>query len=201
MAQRYAIQSDFGARKLGFARRATAKPYDAMSLGAGRACAGTARSRNRPVYGSRAANPAGSRGGAGGQPAFLGAVYGHAGERAQVEISLQGAERSQAEVGRAGYGTLDSFTSFSGKKRRDSQRARLRFGGVLGRTSGWAREAEGEGEELEATVSSQISVPGISQAPGTKLSHFGYAELAARVTKTEKAGTENFSPRLLNFPH
>jgi len=109
------FRATFGARKLGFARRATASPTTPCSR-CRRACAGTARSRTSSGVWPRAQQSAGSRGGAGGQPAFLGAVYGHAGGAGASRISLQGAERSKRKSGEQVTGTLDSFTSFVRKK-------------------------------------------------------------------------------------
>src|SRR6266481_3785109 len=118
-------------------------------LGARRARA--RRARSQASSGVWRYAPRGPSRGRRGRSAFLGTVFRSGGRAGAGRIPIQGADRCQAKVGRKGFRQPRFFRGVRQEKdERDSQGARLRYGGVLGRDSGWTGEAESEGENVEA---------------------------------------------------
>ena len=102
--------------------------------------------KHRPVYGlSRHADASDRRI---DQP-FSVQCSDAAAEREKVESLYKALTDSQAEVGRKSFRQLRFFCGFRREKnQRDSQGARLRHGGVLGRDAGRPGEAQGESEAV-----------------------------------------------------
>jgi hypothetical protein len=165
MAQRYAIQSDLWRKKMRIREEGYRKPYEAMLSVQGVRPAGRARSEHRPVYGLSRSAKAGATTTGGNQP-FSVQCSGDAGGAEASRIPLQGAHRSQAKSRekRLPATSVPSRRS-SGKKPANSQAARLRHGGVLGRIQDGHVKLKAKAK-ARAALSSQ-SVP--SFAPGTQL--------------------------------
>src|ERR1700694_4910390 len=85
-------------------------------------------------------------------------------------IPLQGAERSQAKVGRKGFRQSRFFRGVRQEKdQRDSQTAWLRYGGVSNRDQRWTSEAQSEGESLAAALLHPVPPARYSRTTTSKL--------------------------------
>jgi len=159
MAQRYAIQSDLWRKKTRIREEGYRRPADAILSVQGVRVAEEREAKHNPAYGlahnpkvAGAETPDGSP--ANGQP-FTVHCSGAAAECEQVESLYNALATAKKKVGRKSFRRSRFFRRLRQEEdQRDSQAARLRYGGLLDRDAGWPGEAEGEGKKLEVTLSS-----------------------------------------------
>ena len=151
MAQRYAVYSDLWRKKSRIREEGYRRPQDALLAVQGvRPEVEEHKPQHNPVYGLSHAAAAGASGST-SQPFTLHNV--DKSEHEQVERLYNTLVAAKKKAGENVSGNLDSFNTFVQKKTAgDPQAVRLPGRRILRRTHRRARQAEGQGESVEAGV-------------------------------------------------